>query len=393
MTLAFPSHDDAVADIILIAWKRVDTLQTCLESLLAMTDAPPFGVRIAANGATAEVQEFLDTEVSGATVVELTANTGFGGGCNAVAAGSTAPFLVFLNDDTVVSPDWLTELIAAADPDTAVGSILLNTDGTLQEAGARALITGYTQVLGAGLSLDEAQADGLLTRREVDYASAAALLVPRARFEELGGFDLAYRPAYWEDVDLCFRFRAAGGRVMLQPSARVVHSGFGSVDGQERFRAFAVDHSHEVFTARWASSLESAPAQDAPAASITTITDAPDRINSGYPPVVMEDSAVLSFALDIKADFSTWLSSQIDDRDEQLERAKAEIARLRGIEDRQHAELQARDQRLQQAGEHVESLSDRVHALNLQVESLVNADPAHLLLWWRRARQQRRGRR
>jgi glycosyltransferase involved in cell wall biosynthesis len=57
----------------------------------------------------------------------------------------------------------------------------------------------------------------------VDYCSAAALLVRRSLWEQLGGLDSRYAPAYYEDTDLCFRIREAGERVVVQPKALVVH--------------------------------------------------------------------------------------------------------------------------------------------------------------------------
>jgi GT2 family glycosyltransferase len=362
VTIAFPHHDEVIADIVLIAWQRVDTLRACLESLLAMTDAPPFGIRIAANGATTEVREFLRTEVVGATVVDLKENIGFGAGCNAAAAGSRARYLVFLNDDTVVEPRWLAELVAAADDETAVGSLLLNSDGTLQEAGARTYPNGYTQVIGLDVALGEAEERGLLAQRELDYASAAALLVPRRAFEELEGFDLAYRPAYWEDVDLCYRLRASGVRIVLQPSARVTHIGNGSSGGQPYFRAFAADRSHALFARRWANSLKSASSDDDPIERVTTIVDAPDRIDSGYPAVVTDVEGVQQIALDIKTEYAAWLGERFADSDR-------ELARIRGI--------------LDAAGQDPEG-----H--RAQVESLIAASPVHVLMWWRRARRSRR---
>src|SRR3546814_498552 len=60
-------------------------------------------------------------------------------------------------------------------------------------------------------------------QRDVDYASGAAIAIPRTLFGQVGGFDARYAPAYYEDTDLAFAVRAAGKRVLYQPAARVVH--------------------------------------------------------------------------------------------------------------------------------------------------------------------------
>jgi len=60
--------------------------------------------------------------------------------------------------------------------------------------------------------------------REVDYCSGASLMVRRALFAELGGFDPHYAPAYYEDADLAFRLRARGHVTLYQPRSEVVQS-------------------------------------------------------------------------------------------------------------------------------------------------------------------------
>lgn len=60
---------------------------------------------------------------------------------------------------------------------------------------------------------------------EVDYCSGAALLVRRASFERLGGYDARYAPAYHEDTDLCFGLRSLGQKVVYCPRSVVVHFG------------------------------------------------------------------------------------------------------------------------------------------------------------------------
>ena len=59
--------------------------------------------------------------------------------------------------------------------------------------------------------------------RDVDYCSAAALMVPKALFESVGGFDSRYAPGYYEDTDLAFKVRQAGYRVLYQPLSEVIH--------------------------------------------------------------------------------------------------------------------------------------------------------------------------
>lgn len=92
--------------------------------------------------------------------------------------------------------------------------------------------------------------------RQVDYCSAACLLVPAAVFAAVGGFDERYAPAYYEDTDLCFALRARGLRVFYQPAARVVH--FEGVshgtDETAGLKAYQT-RNREIFRDKWAAQL------------------------------------------------------------------------------------------------------------------------------------------
>jgi glycosyltransferase involved in cell wall biosynthesis len=164
--------------------------------------------------------------------------------------------LVFLNNDTAVTPGWLDALLEARARDrrvAVVGAKLVYPDGRLQEAGGIVWRDGSAWNYGRG---DDADRPEYSYARDADYCSAACLLVDRALFWRLGGFDGLFSPAYYEDVDLCFRARAAGFRVVYQPGARIVHwegatAGTDTTAGVKRFQAL----NHARFVARWGDTL------------------------------------------------------------------------------------------------------------------------------------------
>jgi GT2 family glycosyltransferase len=157
-------------------------------------------------------------------VVRNRSNCGFTDSCNRGAAAAEGEFLVFLNDDTLPQLGWLSALLRTfrEHPDAgAVGGKLLYPDGSLQEAGNVIFRDGSGANFGRG---DYASDDPLYNYvREVDYCSAALLATPRALFEEIGGFDERYRPAYYEDTDYCFAVHARNRNVLYQPESVVVH--------------------------------------------------------------------------------------------------------------------------------------------------------------------------
>lgn len=181
---------------------------------------------------------------------------GFGPSCNRGAGQARGEFLCFLNSDALVEPGALDALEAAASEEGhgAVAATLLDEDGAVQESGCAIGLEGTTFPLGRGADAD----DGRWSfRREVDYGSAACLLVRRQSFEELGGFDDRYAPGYYEDADLCLRLAERGLRTVVEPAARAVHLQWGS-GTRERAKAL-VRRNQEVFLERWGDRFANRP--------------------------------------------------------------------------------------------------------------------------------------
>ena len=179
---------------------------------------------------------------------------GFVGSCNRGAGVATGEYIVFLNNDIQVQPGWLDALVGVLDADQnvgLVGSRLLYPDGRQQEAGAIIFRDGTAWKYGHLADPGRPQYSYV---RDADYVSGAALAIRRTLFEEIGGFDEAFAPGYYEDVDLAFRVRAAGFRVCYQPASWVVHfegvtAGLDehAATGMKRFQA---EH-RSTFRARW----------------------------------------------------------------------------------------------------------------------------------------------
>ena len=159
----------------------------------------------------------------GLRVVRQDRNLGFLGNCNAAAAEARGEALLFLNNDTIVLPGWLTELVRVLreEPSAAiVGSKLLYPDGTIQETGGVLFADASAGNLGRG----KPRHDPLFSfDREVDYSTGASILVRRSFWDSVGGFDVRYSPAYCEDSDLAMAARHKGMRVICAARSEVVH--------------------------------------------------------------------------------------------------------------------------------------------------------------------------
>jgi GT2 family glycosyltransferase len=241
--------------IILLAWKRIDLLLTCLRSLAdTIGRAVTYEVIVVSNDAPQAFKDVLRSQVDGIRLVEAQTNQGFGGGCNLGASVARGEYLVFLNDDCVVAPGWLDWLVSTADANPqagAVGSVVLFPDGSIQEAGSVIWADGSTMPVGRNAPGDSLEWHFV---RRVDYASACSLLVTRRAWDHVGGFDAEYYPAYYEDVDLCLLLQEAGYQVLVEPRSRAWHHESASSDGL--FKSFLFKRNQRRLQKKWAANLQ-----------------------------------------------------------------------------------------------------------------------------------------
>ena len=220
VTVIIPVYDDTAMTLACLRSLADDQPSEARVEYVVVDDASPTDV-------AAQL-----AQIPGITFLRNGENLGFLRTCNRAALLSKADYLVFLNNDTLVRPGWLDELVRTAERDPRIGVVgakLIYPDGTLQEAGGLIWRDASGWNYGRGERADDPAYEYV---RDADYCSGAALLVRRSLFNQLGGFDERYAPAYFEDSDLCFAVRRAGSRVVYQPRSVVVHreGGTGGTD-------------------------------------------------------------------------------------------------------------------------------------------------------------------
>lgn len=215
--------DNPDVSVIVVNFNRAELTKQCVEAIWENTADYKYEVIIVDNGSSADDVARL-AELSGRVKIEFLAeNRHFGFGCNLGAGLAKGRDIVFLNNDTCVQPNWLAPLVDVLRdfPEAgAVGSRMVYPDGGIQEAGGFISRDGAPIQVGA---IPPYHPDEEFQLRVVDYCSAAALAVPAELFHRLGGFDPAFAPAYYEDVDLCFKIAATGKFVFYCPQSTVVH--------------------------------------------------------------------------------------------------------------------------------------------------------------------------
>ncbi len=184
------------------------------------------------NCSTDDSVEALRNEFSSLTVLSLNENRGFGYGCNRGAEAAKGKYLFFLNNDTLLSEDTPAVLASFLEKNPTVaacGPKLLNGDGTFQLSfGLDPSIVNewivrrwqYPRKRARGAIMSS------LERRyayaKVDWVTAAALMMRKAVFQQLNGFDESFF-MYFEDVDLCKRIRDMNFSVMYVNMSSLTH--------------------------------------------------------------------------------------------------------------------------------------------------------------------------
>lgn len=218
----FPYAENPKVSIIIPVYNQVHYTYACLVSILENTGEFDYEIIIADDVSTDATKE-IDKFVSGLVIARNESNQGFLKNCNNAAKKARGEYIFFLNNDTTVQKDWLPPLIRLLESDKSIGMVgskLIYPDGRLQEAG------GIIWSDGSGWNYgrcDDPNKPEYNYVRDVDYISGAAIMLSRKLWEDIGGFDERYAPAYCEDSDLAFEVRKRGLRVVYQPLSVVTH--------------------------------------------------------------------------------------------------------------------------------------------------------------------------
>lgn len=208
--------------IVIPAFNKYELTLNCINSIITnVSKEVSYEIVLMDNGSTDDTHKLIS--IKNLNYVQSNDNLGFVEGCNTAAKASRGEFIVFLNNDALVTPGWLESLLNTLKSNKnigIVGSKIVYPNGLLQEAGGIIFSDGSGWNYGKNNDPNDYKYNYV---REVDYCSGASIIISRDLFNKCGGFDMLYAPAYYEDTDLCFKVRSLGYKVMYQPTSVIYH--------------------------------------------------------------------------------------------------------------------------------------------------------------------------
>ncbi|HEX3047071.1 MAG TPA: glycosyltransferase family 2 protein [Bacillota bacterium] len=211
----------SLCSIIILTYNALEYTRLCYESIQRFTNLP-YELVFVDNGSTDGTREFLRRLRSGnRIVIENPSNVGFARGCNQGARAAGGDLLLFLNNDTVVTKNWLTNLTACLHSDPRIAAV-----GPVSNVAAGAEIrTTYKNLTEMQVFACHYNRLNHKKWRPVRTASGFCLMVKKAVFDVLNGFDEQFETGFFEDTDLTLRMTQRGYRVMVAGDTFVHHFG------------------------------------------------------------------------------------------------------------------------------------------------------------------------
>ena len=242
---------DPEITVIIPHWNGKPILRRCLKSLQG-TQGLNYLVLVVDNGSTDGSCTMVKEEFPEVQIVNSTVNLGFAAGCNLGIYHTKSPYVVLLNNDTVVTKNWLHLMKQAAERDPLVAAVqpkLLSITHPCRfdycgAAGGEIDIFGYPYALGRLFNTMEDDHGQYDKQREIFWASGAAVLLRRSALDKVGLLDASFF-AHMEEIDLNWRFLWAGYKVIVVPEAVVFHQ-TGATLSTHQYRKMLLNHRNSL---------------------------------------------------------------------------------------------------------------------------------------------------
>ena len=222
--------------IVILNWNGEKLLSRFLPSVISNSRQENIAIIVADNGSTDQSIQLLHDHFPEVAILDLHTNHGFAKGYNEALSQIKADYYILLNSDVEVTPGWIEPMISLMENDDSVAAVQpkirswQNRDEFEYAGAAGGFIDklGFPFCRGRILNVnekDEGQYDRI---SGIFWASGACMAVRSKTFHQTGGFDADFW-AHMEEIDLCWRLKNMGYKVMYTPLSMVYHLGGGSL--------------------------------------------------------------------------------------------------------------------------------------------------------------------
>lgn len=231
--------------VVILNWNGAKLMEEFLPSVVAYSPAELAEIVVADNGSTDNSIAVLEEKFPSVRIIRLDKNYGFAEGYNQALKQIDNEYTVLLNSDVEVTPNWLDAPLAAMDADATIAAAQPKIRAQRNKeyfeyagaAGGYMDIYGYPYCRGRVLHIvekDEGQYD---TPTDILWATGACLFIRTAVYKEAGGLDGGFF-AHQEEIDLCWRLRSRGYRLVCTPQSVVYHVGGGTLNAESPRKTF-----------------------------------------------------------------------------------------------------------------------------------------------------------
>ena len=285
---------DKLVSIVILGFNQVEYTKKCIESIRAYT-RQRYELILVDNGSKDGTEAFFRS-IPGAKVIRNEANLGVSKGWNQGMRLAQGDYILILNNDIIVGPDWLENMVRLAESEPSIGLVGPRSNYI---AGPQAVANVPYKAEGGIQDFIRAwQGDHALSAAEFGFIKGFCHLIPRRVFEKVGFYDERFGKGNFEDDDYCLRVRLHGYRSLFTDDSFIHH--YGSVSFNQEsvdWKALMVENQrkYEQKWAKGASAIHdtqvSVPASPAPAAIAAPATGSPleaiaaalDRVGRSQP--------------------------------------------------------------------------------------------------------------
>jgi GT2 family glycosyltransferase len=222
--------------IVILNWNGRNYLKRFLPSVVRHSDYPWAEVVVADNGSEDDSRQVVEEEFPSVRYLQLERNYGFAEGYNQALSKVEADYFLLLNSDVEVTEHWLEPLLDCMEKDPRLGAchpkiMQLDQPEQFEYAGACGGFIdhlGYPFCRGRIMNVQETDSGQYDQPIPIFWASGAAILVRSSVWKEVEGFDQDFY-AHMEEIDLCWRMKNLGYKVMVCPASKIYHMGGGSL--------------------------------------------------------------------------------------------------------------------------------------------------------------------